>query len=113
EAGWGLSVHQAGSQLALVVYAYDGAGHPRWLLAQREWSGSGPVRFDLLRATGYCQGCPATPISFAEAGWLTLSLADLQSSDGHRLSIQADFGDGLSWAREDMPLRRISRPLQP
>jgi hypothetical protein len=113
EVGWGLSVHQAGDQLALVVYAYDGGGHPRWLLAQGEWSGTGPANFELLRAGGYCQGCPATPISLVEAGSLTLRFADLQSSAGHRLDIHADFGDGVPWVRENMPLRRVSRPSQP
>ena len=113
EAGWGLSIHQAGQQLAVVVYAYDASGHPRWLLAQGEWPGQGTIRLDLLRASGYCQGCPATPVSFAEAGWLRLELADPEGSEGHRLSIQADFGDGQAWVREDMPLQRISRPTTP
>lgn len=110
EDGWGVSVHHVGNVLALVVYAYDGGGHPRWLLGQAEWNGTGAAQVDLLRARGFCQGCPPSPVEFEDAGELRLEFAALDALEGHRLHIDADFGDGVRWQRADMPLLRVSRP---
>lgn len=111
ESGWGLSLHQSGGLIVAVVYAYDAAGHPRWLLGQAQWSGQGSLRIDLQRAQGFCQACPAVPIQMSEAGWVALEFGDFEQREGHRLSIDADFGDGTRWQREAMPLVRVSRPL--
>ncbi len=110
EDGWGVSLHQMGELLAVVVYAYDDAGQPRWLIGQANWPGQGPALFDLQRAQGFCQGCPAQPITLTEAGQLELLFDDLAAEGGHQLSIDADFGDGKRWQREAMPLRRLTRP---
>lgn len=113
ESGWGLSLHQSGELVVAIVYAYDAAGHPRWLLGQAAWNGEGELRIQLQRAQGFCQACAAVPIELSEAGWVRLEFADLEQRDGHRLSIDADFGDGSRWLREAMPLVRVSRPDAP
>lgn len=110
EEGWGISLHQMGDLLAVVVYAYDAAGDPRWLIGQADWAGQGPAVFALQRVAGFCQGCPARPITLSDAGRLELRLGDLDAEVGHQLSIDADFGDGQRWQREQMPLRRLTRP---
>lgn len=113
ESGWGLSLHQSGSLVVAVVYAYDSVGHPRWLLGQTQWNGEGRLRIELWRAQGFCQACPAVPIEMSDAGWVALDFGDLDQQQGHRLAMDTDFGDGARWQRQAMSLLRVSRPPAP
>lgn len=110
ESGWGVSLHHGGGTLGVVVYAYDDAGNPRWLMGTTAWSGAGPVEVPLTRVRGFCRGCPPAPLEFTDAGVLELGLdgGGEGQVEGSWLSIDADFGDGVRWQRERMPLFRIT-----
>jgi carboxyl-terminal processing protease len=112
EDGWGVSLHHRGNTLAVVVYAYDGAGAPRWLIGNAPWTGHGEVEIALLRPRGFCRACAAEPLTMHDAGVLTLRLDGVHSGNGADswLSIDADFGDGERWQRERMPLVQITGP---
>ena len=110
ELGWGLSVHHAAGVATIVVYAYDAAGAPRWVYAQGAWSGSGELTLPLQRARGFCRGCVATPLAWAPAGTITLTLDPERAGDpvADRVTIDAALGAASRWQRHAMPLVRLT-----
>ncbi|MFA5685237.1 MAG: S41 family peptidase [Lysobacteraceae bacterium] len=112
ESGWGVSLHHRDGFIAAIVYAYDNDGQPRWLLGLNEdWDGIAPVEFDLLRAAPRCAGCAAGDGAFTPAGVMTLDLSGLHSgqAEDNRLWIDAAFGPGPRWRREDVRIERLTR----
>jgi carboxyl-terminal processing protease len=113
EDGWGISVHHDAQVLAVVVYAYDSAGHPRWLMGSAAWNGSGPVELALTRVQGFCRSCASAPLQRFDAGTMTVSFDGIGSGDpgDNWLTIDAHFGDGAPWQRSRMPLLRLTNSV--
>lgn len=109
EYGWGLSLHHTDGLLSVVVYAYDDAGNPRWLLGNATWDGSGEVDVALERMRGFCRQCPPTPVQSAPAGALRLRLDSVHTGNpaDSWLDIDAQFAPGSRWQRTRMPLTRV------
>jgi hypothetical protein len=111
DAGWGLSVHHANGALTVIVYAYDNAGEPRWLLGQAPWSGAGAVTLPLQRMRGACRGCEGAAPEATAAGSITLKLDGVLSGNvgDNWATLDARFDAGDSWTRQSMPLRRVTQ----
>jgi carboxyl-terminal processing protease len=109
ELGWGLGVHHIGDTFIVLMYAYDGAGKPRWLTGTTTWNGRGEVQLKMQRTDGFCNTCDATTVQFTDAGTLTLNLANTTPGvqTGNSVSIDVRFHDGSRWQRDKMPLRKL------
>lgn len=104
EHGWGVSVHQRGDLLSVVVYAYDDAGNPRWLIGTGQLQGDGSATVALQRIRGFCRACAPQPVVSEPAGSLRLML---QADGAGSLDIDAEFAPGSRWQRDGMPLFRL------
>lgn len=111
EDGWGVSLHQRGDFVAAVVYAYDAAGAPRWLFGTANWDGGDALQFDLARIRPPCRDCSTTGPRSDPAGSLSLDLRGLAAGrpEQNRLSIDAQFGPGGRWQRENAPFFLLTR----
>ncbi len=75
-----------------VLYLYDGAGRPRWLLGQQNAFNAAPLT--LNQFTGFCPSCAFTPVTQRPAGQWTRSFA-IGGSTG-RWTFQSNFQAPLS-----------------
>lgn len=109
ELGWGLSLHHNGQTLVVLLYAFDGQGKPRWLIGSTDWNGASAVDIPMLRATGFCNDCAATPTQFESAGNIRLNLTQNSPgiSTGNSVTVDVRFHDQSRWQRTDMPLRKF------
>lgn len=115
DAGWGLATHfvdRSGTRTAIAtLYAYDGAGEPRWSIAQ---AGFDAFRVEARFASyrGYCRSCPATPRIVRDAGALSLTLVSPRADAvGNRIDADARYpgAAGGAWRRAGA-LQRSSDP---
>ncbi len=67
KAGYGLTVVTQGNQEAAVLYFYDAAGEPRWVLGSGPFS-TGPVELAVNAFSGPCPSCAGAPIEASAAG---------------------------------------------
>ncbi len=114
DAGWGLSVHHDDGVLTVIVYAYDNAGAPRWLLAQKAWNGSGAVQLNLQRMRGACRACAGAAPQPTTAGTMTLNLDGVTTgrAEDNWVTLDARFDVGAAWVRDRLPLRRVTGPAR-
>lgn len=114
ELGWGVNLHQSEGLLHAVLFVFDAAGKPRWLLGSAPFSGSGQVEIPMNRFTGFCRQCETRELGIEAAGQLTLDLR--QSSNdlgaGNLLSVDVQPAAGSVWQRDSMPIRRLSDELR-
>ena len=102
EAGWGIDFDSQGSVHAAYITAYRSSGQPTWVYGVG--SGSGLIRFDLLRTQGQnlCPGCTGpTSVTTTPAGTLTISTSQLGSG---RLAGALDWA---TWPRPNLSLVRL------
>jgi carboxyl-terminal processing protease len=108
ELGWGISLHHVDGVAAVVVYAYDNDGQPRWLIGTGPWDGASTLELALVHVRGFCRACAPVSPQHTPAGELRLEPASAGDDHGALLDIDAAFGPGARWQRARMPLFRVT-----
>jgi hypothetical protein len=101
--------------MVVVLYYYDGQGHPRWLIGQQSGFVAGEeISLDMNMVKGYRRSATPVPLELIPAGTMTLTLnqASNNLNQGGRMSIDVTYPgpQGGSWLREDVPIALFSTP---
>lgn len=119
DAGWGWSVEliETGEQTDMVVilYYYDGAGQPRWLIGQQsDFQVGQEITLDMNMIQGYGRSALPTDAQFIPAGTMSLTLNQASSNiiSAGTMSIDVSYpGDeGGHWVRDSIPIALFSEP---
>lgn len=70
DSGWGLSVLTEGDVRVSVLYFYDSANQPRWVLGQDDNRTTHTV--DMLSFRGFCPSCTTIPVTSNPGGSISL-----------------------------------------
>ena len=108
-SGFGYTYLAAGGsnpQEVFIPYVYDGAGFPRWLYGQRNFSAA-VNSFDLGWFSGFPPLAPAVALSRTPAGTATRTLATNNVTD---MSVNSSFGGALTgnWV-QNRPVSMLSQ----
>jgi hypothetical protein len=105
ESGWGLSVFSEANVRVAIVYFYDAANQPRWILGQAD--NRALARLPMNNYRGFCPDCAFAPVSTTPGGFI-----DLEFLDARRARIATDIhaaGEPAApWQRSTMDLAPLS-----
>ncbi len=71
QPGWGLSLYSEGGIRGAVLYFYDGANQPRWVLGQSVATNAPRLAMSSFR--GFCPACAAVPTTTSDGGYIELT----------------------------------------
>jgi para-nitrobenzyl esterase len=113
DSGWGLTSYFVPSPVTgsfHLIYFYDGAGNPRWAIAESA-DPDFELAADWIAYRGYCRTCAAAPLVARTAGRLNLRLTSPRADAGldNRLAQTLAFpGPGAGRFDRDTRLTRFS-----
>ena len=108
DSGWGLSLDSRGDVETQILYFYDGAGRPRWVLGARNIADQVTA---MQAYRGYCLGCPRTDITHVPAGEIRLQLQPGARSGVADIDVDWPV-DGSRWLRDAAQVQPITDPLE-
>lgn len=113
--GWGISLAYFGDIIIAVIYYYDDAGNPRWVLGQNSgFERNVEIAIDLYEHHGF--GRTATPIETTKiiAGTATFILSSysqiLENDATMTIDINYQGSQGGNWSRTNVPLSIFTKP---
>ncbi len=112
--GWGVGIVNAVSDGKVIVsanvYYFDVSGVARWAYAQSNDFVSG-AEIPMFQRNGFCRNCAPVPLVPIPAGFLRLSLGNVEGLSGQpnkiSFSITLRGGAGGTFSRTDAPLVRL------
>ena len=116
-SGWGMTLNTQGNTVAAILYFYDAAGNPRWLIGTGTLNADGSASLNMSQAKGFCRTCTPQALQFSNAGTLELQLSTPQSvgSSNSRVTVDVQYlgSNGKNWQKTDVPLVQLSDTIEP
>lgn len=112
EPGWGDTLMTKGDILLHVLYLYDAAGNPRWVLGDSRAEEAAGATTELFAFDGFCPTCQFFRTTSVKVGSVTTS--SFEGVDAGTFQVDVTFPPAYpgDWQRDDVPMEMLSDPVE-